>query len=136
MLRRRPGPDSGVALGSNAGDIAGVGPIGGGRELHVGWRMLPCPSHVTAPHSQNLFDLVPSEWAAVPLTAPDHLALTSLLAGGPRPRGKAFRALEIGCAEGANFLALAAHHPDSYFVGLDRSEAQIAIGRAAAAEVG
>ena len=88
------------------------------------------------PRPDNAYDLVPYESHAVPLTAPGHLALTSLLAGGPRPRGEAFHMLELGCAEGANLLALAYHDPASRFVGLDHSAAHIATARTAAEALG
>lgn len=46
------------------------------------------------------------------------------------------RVLEIGCADGANLIGMAAHLPQSDFVGVDGSEKQLARGHALRAQGG
>lgn len=87
------------------------------------------------PPRDNAYDRVPYGSQTVSLTQPDHLALCSLLAGGPLPPREGFRLLEVGCAEGGNLVPLAVHHPESRFVGIDSSATEIALGRVAQAEL-
>ena len=84
--------------------------------------------------TRNIYDEVPYISQTVPDTAPDHLSLCSVWHGGPRPPATGFRALEIGCSNGANLLPLAYYHPESTFVGIDASTVLIeAAGRGAEA---
>lgn len=78
------------------------------------------------------YDELPYDSQSIPHTAPEQLAVVSLLHGGPVPPVRGARVLEIGCGDGANLLALAAHRPDSKFVGVDTSEVHIRSARASA----
>lgn len=70
------------------------------------------------------------------LTHPDHLhTLAALFGMTPAPIERC-RVLELGCGLGGNIMPLAALFPTSEFVGVDRSHAQIAVGRADAAGLG
>ena len=77
------------------------------------------------PYDDCPYKSLPIEW-----TAPERLALTSLLHGGPRPRVKGYRVLELGCADGANLLPLAYYRPHATFVGVDGARTQLDIARA------
>jgi SAM-dependent methyltransferase len=63
---------------------------------------------------------LPIEWSA-----PERLALASLLHGGPRAPRRGYRVLELGCGDGANLLALAYYRRDAEFVGVDFATSQI-----------
>ena len=77
---------------------------------------------------------VPYPGLAFPQTHPDRLALLAVLHGlEPAPPDRA-RVLEVGCADGMNLVAMAAHSPDLEAVGFDLVEP--ALGRAAAADLG
>lgn len=78
----------------------------------------------TAP---NPYDELP--YCAYPIawTAPERLALASLLHGGPRLPLDRYRVLELGCANGANLLPMAWYRPHGEFTGLDGSARQIAL---------
>ncbi|MCB9542509.1 MAG: methyltransferase regulatory domain-containing protein [Myxococcales bacterium] len=70
------------------------------------------------------------------LTHPDHLHTIAALFGlDPAPVQRC-RVLELGCGLGGNLMPLAALFPESEFVGVDRSQAQIAVARADAAALG
>jgi len=84
----------------------------------------------------SVYDEMPYESLPIPGTCPERLALCSLLHGGPQPPLREFRVLEIGCNDGSNLLPMAFYHPDAEFVGLDRTKSALALGRAAAIEVG
>jgi len=71
------------------------------------------------------YDAIPYPGTVVRNTAPPHLALCSLWHGGPRPPIKEYRFMELGCGEGANLLPLAFYNPDSTFIGIDNSEAEL-----------
>jgi SAM-dependent methyltransferase len=75
----------------------------------------------------NPYDEVP--YASVPIewTAPERLALTSLLHGGPRQSLDSYRVLELGCGNGANLLPLAYYRRHSTFVGIDGAKSQIEV---------
>jgi SAM-dependent methyltransferase/methyltransferase-like protein len=88
---------------------------------------------VTTP---TIYDLVPYDCGPIAFTAPEHVALTSVLAGGPAPPLEGFRLLELGCGDGSNLLALAHHRPGATFVGLDASRVQIEMAERAARELG
>jgi hypothetical protein len=57
------------------------------------------------PYDKLLDKSLPIEW-----TAPERLALASLLHGGPRPPLDTYRVLELGCGDGAN-LNFRKHKP-------------------------
>ena len=95
--------------------------------------MHPDPPTATAP---NPYDLIPYESQPITFTGPEHMAVSALLQGGPRPPVERFRYLEIGCADGGNLLPLAFHHPESFFVGVDSSAAEVEAARMGAATIG
>lgn len=76
---------------------------------------------MTNPYDEFPYRSVPIEWSA-----PERLALTSLLHGGPRLSLDDYRVLELGCGNGANLLALAYYRRNASFVGVDGSAAAIA----------
>ena len=79
---------------------------------------------------------VPYEGGTYPQTHPDILATVSSLVGlRPAPPSRC-RVLDIGCADGANLLGMAAYLPDSEFVGIDVAPNQIATGEALRAAAG
>lgn len=73
----------------------------------------------------NPYDAFPYRCAPIEWTAPERLAATSLLNGGPTPRLAGYRALELGCGDGANILPLAYYRRDSEFVGVDGAVTQL-----------
>ena len=85
------------------------------------------------PYDELIYRSYPIEW-----TAPERLALTSLLHGGPRMQLEGpYRVLELGCGNGTNLLPLAFYRRHATFVGVDgaRSQIEVAIDRAAAVDV-
>lgn len=83
------------------------------------------------PYDELPYHSNPIEW-----TAPERLALASLLHGGPRPRVDRYRMLELGCGNGANLIALAYHRRHAEFVGVDGSQRHIAVANAHCRELG
>lgn len=76
---------------------------------------------------------LPYPGLAFPQTHPDRLALLATLHGlEPAPPDGA-RVLEVGCADGMNLVAMAAHSPGLTAVGFDRVDP--ALGRAAAVDL-
>ena len=73
------------------------------------------------PYDELPYRCVPIEW-----TAPDRLAVTSLLHGGPRPSVHGCRVLECGCGTAANLLPMAYFRRHSAFVGVDGGRKHIA----------
>jgi SAM-dependent methyltransferase len=86
--------------------------------------------------SASLYDQVCYHGTAVANTAPAHLALCSAWHGGPRPPLDEYRAVELGCGDGANLVALAFYNPGCTFVGVDSSRVEFDRARAAARELG
>jgi len=82
------------------------------------------------------YDEIPYDCQPIPCTAPEQLAVTSLLYGGPAPPLSNAVVLEIGCGDGANLLPLAYHRPHGRFVGVDASRTQIEDARASARRLG
>lgn len=82
------------------------------------------------------YDETPYEGGAHYWTHPMHLATVATLLGlTPTPPVDS-RVLEIGCATGGNLLPMAAQLPESEFVGVDLSPAQIEQGRLLAEAAG
>ena len=79
---------------------------------------------------RTAYDDLPYKSMPVEWTAPERLALASLLHGGPRPRLDAYRVLELGCADGSNLIPMAFFRPDGRFVGIDSAGSQIALAGA------
>lgn len=75
----------------------------------------------------NAYEELPYRSMPIEWTAPERLALASLLHGGPRSRLDEYRVLELGCADGANLLPMAFFRRNAGFVGIDSAESQIAI---------
>jgi len=78
----------------------------------------------------NPYDDLPYRSRPVEWTAPERLALTSVLHGGPRQRLDGYRVLELGCADGANLLPLAYYRKHASFVGIDGARTQIEVADA------
>jgi SAM-dependent methyltransferase len=74
------------------------------------------------PYDELPYCAFPVEW-----TAPERLALASLLHGGPRLPLERYRVLELGCANGANLLPMSWYRQHAEFTGLDSSARQIAL---------
>jgi predicted O-methyltransferase YrrM len=84
----------------------------------------------------DLYEDVPYPGFPFPQTHPDRLALVGTLRGlRPAPPDSS-RVLEIGCADGLNTVAMAAHAPGLQAVGFDRAGAPLARGRELAAKLG
>lgn len=85
----------------------------------------------------NPYDELPYRAAPIEHTAPERLALASLLHGGPRIDLEAeYRVLELGCADGANLLPMAWFRRHARFVGVDGASTQIERARANAKALG
>lgn len=82
------------------------------------------------PYDEMPYTSYPIEW-----TAPERLALASMLHGGPRVAVNSYRALELGCGNGANLLPLAFFRKHSEFVGVDGAQRPIAKARASASDL-
>jgi methyltransferase-like protein/SAM-dependent methyltransferase len=82
------------------------------------------------------YDEVPFPTQAVPPSDPDRLAAIARLFGMPSPPVDHCRVLELGCASGGNLAPLAERFPNSRFLGIDYSGAQIASARALAIRLG
>jgi len=76
---------------------------------------------------RTVYDNFPYKSVPVEWTAPERLALASLLHGGPRPRLDGYRVLELGCADGSNLIPMAFFRPNAAFVGIDSAQSQIAL---------
>jgi SAM-dependent methyltransferase len=83
------------------------------------------------PYDELPYLSYPIEW-----TAPERLAVASLLHGGPRPRLDAYRVLELGCGTGANLLALAHYRRHGTFIGVDGAAGPIAVAEGRHAALG
>jgi len=70
------------------------------------------------------------------LTHPDGFATIGALLGLATAPVETCRVLELGCASGANIIAMAEALPGASFTGVDLSPRQVADGRAMAAELG
>lgn len=73
----------------------------------------------------NPYDEVPYRSHPIEWTAPERLALASLLQGGPRTLLNEYRVLELGCGDGANLLPLANYRKHATFIGVDGAGSQI-----------
>jgi SAM-dependent methyltransferase len=83
----------------------------------------------------NPYDAVPYRSLPIEWTAPERLALASLLHGGPRLALDGYRVLELGCGDGSNLLPLAYFRAHANFVGVDGSHRAIEIADARRAEL-
>ena len=72
------------------------------------------------PYDELPYKSLPIEW-----TAPERLAVASLLHGGPRAPVETYRVLDLGCGNGANVIRLAYYRRQAAFVGVDGAASQI-----------
>ncbi len=77
----------------------------------------------------NSYDELPYQSFPIEWTAPERLALASLLHGGPRQPLDQYRVLELGCGDGANLLPMAFFRGYATFVGVDGALSQIVEAR-------
>jgi SAM-dependent methyltransferase len=77
------------------------------------------------PYDELAYESIPIEW-----TAPERMAVTSVLHGGPLPPVHEYRYLELGCGDATNLLPLARYRSRARFVGVDGSAALMVRGRA------
>jgi methyltransferase-like protein/ubiquinone/menaquinone biosynthesis C-methylase UbiE len=76
------------------------------------------------------YDAVPYPSLPVRRTHVSQLAAMARLFGLESPAPRCCRVLELGCASGGNLLPMAADLPESSFLGIDASAAQVAEGQA------
>ena len=89
-------------------------------------------AEVNNPYDEFPYRSYPVEWSA-----PERLALTSLLHGGPRfALDRPYNVLEIGCGDGSNLLPLAYYRPYAHFTGIDTASTQIEAARSAQSKLG
>ena len=95
------------------------------------------PSKIQDGQTLNPYDELPYKSLPIEWTAPERLALASMLHGGPRPALDTYRMLELGCGDGSNLLPLAYYRKHANFVGVDgaRSQIELATTRKAALEL-
>jgi SAM-dependent methyltransferase len=79
-------------------------------------------THSSTPYDELPYRSFPIEW-----TAPERLALASLLHGGPRQRLDEYRVLELGCGDGTNLIPMAYYRRHATFVGIDSAQTRIAV---------
>lgn len=84
----------------------------------------------------NPYDELPYKSYPIDWTAPERLALASLLHGGPYPPLNEYRVLELGCGSGVNLLKLAYFRRYGTFIGVDGAASQIEIARGDALTLG
>jgi SAM-dependent methyltransferase len=82
------------------------------------------------------YDELPYRDRAFEFMHPNALARTAILAGLDAPPIEGCRVLELGCAAGANLMAMAEGLPGATFVGIDLSPRQIEAGRRTAESLG
>src|SRR5262249_14559193 len=75
------------------------------------------------------YDVLPYGDRTFPRTHPDRLATIATLFGMAPAPPEACRVLELGCAGGANLIAMAESLPGSHFIGIDLSARQVDAGR-------
>src|SRR5438132_852745 len=84
----------------------------------------------------NPYNDVPYRSTAIEWSAPETLALVSLLHGGPRVGLDAYRCLELGCGDGGNLLPLAYYRPQGSFVGIDGADHAVGLAERRRVELG
>lgn len=82
------------------------------------------------PYDELPYKSLPIEW-----TAPERLALASMLHGGPRQSLDDYAVLELGCGDGTNLLPLAFYRRHASFVGVDAASSQIEAANARMSEL-
>lgn len=84
----------------------------------------------------NPYDELRYPTTAIDLSAPERLALTSLLHGGPRSPRSGYRVLELGCGNGGNLLPMAWYRRHAELWGIDGALEPVREARARAAALG
>lgn len=92
---------------------------------------VPLSQMTVTPYDELPYRCLPIEW-----TAPERLALTARLHGGPRTRLEDCRVLELGCGDGGNLLPMAWYRRHARFVGIDAAGTQIGVARCRARRLG
>jgi SAM-dependent methyltransferase len=87
-------------------------------------------------NATNTYDELPYASFPIEWTAPERLALASLLHGGPRPPLDTYTVLELGCGDGANLLPLAYYRRHATFVGVDGARSRIEVANLHKAALG
>jgi SAM-dependent methyltransferase len=82
------------------------------------------------------YDQTPYDSRPITASHIDNLATIARFYGLSSARPDRCRVLELGCASGGNLLPMALAYPDSEFVGIDLSPAQIAEGQRLVSECG
>ncbi len=85
--------------------------------------------------SINPYDEVPFPSQPLTLSLPDRLAAVGRLFGLQAPPAEQCRVLELGCATGGNIIPMAERFPESQFVGIDYSQAQLLTAERLAGQV-
>ena len=88
------------------------------------------------PDPADSYDALPYPDVATYLSHPRQTAVAAILSGLEPPPLAGCRVLELGCASGFNLLAMSQSLPGATFVGIDRSEGQVAAGRGRLARLG
>lgn len=86
--------------------------------------------------AENPYDEVPYPSMPIDWSAPERLALASLLHGGPRVGLDEYRVLELGCGDGGNLVPMSYYRRHASFVGVDGARGAIEVARRRAAELG
>lgn len=76
------------------------------------------------------YDALPYDSIPIPETHPERMATMAALFGVAAAAPERCRVLELGSASGGNLIPLAFYHPESRFVGLERSAVQARAGQA------
>lgn len=82
-------------------------------------------SYNEIPYTKNIY----------PQTQPNTLATFALLLDHLPPAVSHCHVLELGCAQGFNLIAMAQAIPQGFFIGIDHSATQIALGQAVIAQL-
>jgi SAM-dependent methyltransferase len=81
------------------------------------------------------YDELPYQCLPIEWTAPERLAVASLLHGGPRCPIDGYTVLELGCGDGSNLLPQAYYRRHARFVGVDGARSQIEIAKSSMSEL-
>ncbi len=84
----------------------------------------------------NTYDEIPYNSYPFYFTCPDYLRTIGILFGMEPPVPETARILELGCASANNLLNFAETYPNSYSLGVDLSQVEIAHGQKVIAELG
>ena len=91
---------------------------------------------LTGHMSEYIYDQLPYTSRAFPATHPRNLAAVAYLRGMEPAPMENCRVLELGCASGGNLFPMAAHYPQSRFLGIDNSRREIDDGLALGKRLG